>query len=140
MAQDKAIAAVIDDARALMDSMLEKGWKEVFVSDAAQSIFIAATDGGANPLLQPAAAPEPASAPVAVSQTITETALHVATLVTLPAVGTVLTAGDTMAMVSILDEPENWPTKTGGRVVAHLAAPGDLIEFGMAVVQLEVPA
>lgn len=137
--EKSAEVAAIDNARALIDGMLASDWKELHIASDGLEIFIARNGAGPNPMLggyavaEPAAS-APAEAPVA-SRDIT--APHVATLVSIVAVGTQVEAGAPLAVLSVLDEQENLAAPCAGRVVAHLAGTGDLVEFGTPLVRFE---
>lgn len=129
----------IDNARALMDGLLKSDWKELHVASDGLEVFIARDGAGPNPMLGEviAAAPVGAVPPVASAVAKEITAPHVATLVSLVAEGTEVQAGDSVAVLSVLDEEEDLPAPAAGRVTGLLAKAGDLVEFGTPLLQIE---
>lgn len=129
----------IDNARALMDGLLKSDWKELHVASDGLEVFIARDGAGPNPMLGEVVTAAPAtSAPPAVAAAVKEiTAPHVATLVSLVAEGTEVQAGDSVAVLSVLDEEEDLPAPAAGRVAGLLAQAGDLVEFGTPLLRIE---
>lgn len=133
---DPAVAA-INDARALLDTLLGSDWREIHVVSGETEIFIARNGAGANPMRAAPAAPiaDPArSLPPAVEKTVT--APHVATVVEAVSVGTRVEAGQTVATLHVLDEPIAVTAPGAGTVVRVDAAPGELLDFGAPLVTI----
>lgn len=129
--------AAIDNARALLATLLESGWSELHVVSGETKIFIARDGGRANPMREaPAASAEPA---VAGAMT-TVTAPHVATLVSAAAPGSSIEKGAVIATIAVLDEEEPVLAPVSGRVLAVHADPGALVEFKTPLVDLEESA
>lgn len=133
--KDPAIAA-IDDARALLDTLLTHGWQQLYLVSGDTEIFLARDGGGSNPMRMVAAAPV-VTAPAA--QAGPETAVpvpHVATLEQVLAVGTHVIVGQTVATVRVLDEQEDIIAPVSGTIVRVDAAPGALLEYGATLLSI----
>ncbi|MXP24696.1 hypothetical protein GRI39_01375 [Altererythrobacter indicus] len=128
-------AAAIDNARAFMDAMLQSDWLELHVATDDFELFIAREGGGPNPMFAGAELDE-VPAPAAAAKASAITAPHVATLVWAAQPGTNVAAGEALARISVLDEETDITAARGGRVVAVDAAPGELVEFGMTILQI----
>lgn len=133
--QKDPVAAVIDDARALIDALLATDWAEVHVTGTDFAIFIARDGGCANPMRAlPDFAAQPAAVPAGPFTTLS--AAQVATVDWIAAVGDRLEPGQAVARLSVLDEPQDLTAQRGGTVVQVHAAPGDLVEFGMPLAEV----
>ena len=131
---DVSIKAAIDDARALLDALLASDWRDIHVETGGTEIFIAREGGGANPMR---ASPEPAGEVSRKDKTtLTVTAPHVATLVSVAAIGSVVTQGDTVATIVVLDEQEAVPAPVSGRVATVHVEEGALIEFKTPILDI----
>jgi acetyl-CoA carboxylase biotin carboxyl carrier protein len=133
--RDEAALAV-DDARALIDALLASEYQELHVRGEGFEIFLARAGGGPNPMLAgveevPAQAAEPG---------LSITAPHVATIAWVAAEGTVLAAGDVLARLEVLGEESELLALQAGRVVRILARPGQLVEYGEPIAELDVQA
>lgn len=131
----KSVAAVIDDARALMDALLANDWSEVHVTGNDFEIFIAREGGGANPMLDPDLGDGQNEA-VAAGPARTLSAPHVATVEWVAAVGVRLEVGQTVVRLSVLDEVSELPAVAGCTVVRVHAVPGQMVEFGAPLVDV----
>ncbi|ETI63761.1 hypothetical protein C100_11320 [Sphingobium sp. C100] len=142
MTENNAAIAAIDDARALLDTLLTSGWQQLHVASGDTEIFLARKDGGINPMRVVAQRPAPAIAAPA-AQVGPETAVpapHVATLEHALAVGTHVTAGQTVATVRVLDEREDVAAPVSGMIVRVDAEPGALLEYGVTLLSIAVAA
>lgn len=130
----------INDARALLDTLLASGWQELHVVSGDTEIFLARQGGGANPM-RVAPAPVSVQAPVptqaapgavaiAPAAETVVTAPHVATLVDALAPGEAVKAGQTIATLRVLDETETVEAPVAGTIVRVEAAAGDLLDYG----------
>lgn len=127
-ARDPA-AAAIDDARALIDALLEHGWHETHVADGQTEIFVAREGGGPNPMRAPSDVPaDDAGTPS--ERLVPVTAPHVATVAWIAQAGAIVAAGDVVARIEVLGEHEEIAAPTAGRVTAGAAEIGTLIEYG----------
>ena len=134
------LATAIDDARALLDTLLASDWNDVHVVAGGTEIFIARRSGRANPLLaggETAAAAAPEQRATAREEV---RAPHVATLVEVVPVGTPVAAGDRVAVLRVLDDEQPLTAAVAGTVGATPAAPGALLDYGAPVVVLEIAA
>lgn len=145
IALDDNARKAIDNARALSVTMIDQGWGTVYVSSADCEVFLTRSEGKIDPLspaaVAPAAAPAAiAAAPVvpAAGPAVEVTAPHVATVVSLLAVGTAVQAGQAVATLRVLDETFEIVAAAAGTVEAHGAAVGDLAEFGGKLVTLRL--
>lgn len=134
-------AAAIDDLRALMGSFLEGDWTETHVIDARGEIFIAREGGGPNPLLAAEYEEAYESADDGFDPGVTGAlrdiaAPHVATLVTVLAVGDRVAVGAELARLSVLDEEEPFLAPWAGVVAEVCVSPGALVEHGTILVRL----
>lgn len=132
MSDDQLSRKAINDARALLDALLASDCHDIHVRSGDTEIFIAREGGRSNPML---------SAPVASSAATsayerTVTAPHVATVVSIAAGGTRLSAGDRLAVLDLLGEEVQVLAATAGVVGRHLADAGDLVEHDMPLAVL----
>jgi biotin carboxyl carrier protein len=119
----------INDARVMLETVLASGCRELFVRTDETEIFIAREGGRPNPMLS---AP-PTSSASAVFAERTIAAPHVATLASVAAQGTQLSAGDRMAVLLVLGDETEVFAPTAGMVGCHVAKAGDLVEYGMPI-------
>lgn len=137
--KDAAVRA-IDSARALLDTLLSSGLREIHLQSGDCEIFVARKGAGASPMRAAAPvapAPGAASAATAPQALTVDTEIrlpHVATLVSAAAVGARVVAGQTVATVQVLDEPEDLSAPVGGVIMRVSAQPGDLLDYGTAIV------
>jgi len=133
-------AQAIDDARALLETFLSSGWDEMHVVSGGTEIFLAQPRGGSNPMrMAPpvaAATPLPAVATPVAGPQFEVKAPHVATLVSVLAVGTQVAAGQGIATVRVLDEESELTASAAGTIVAVAAAPGDLLDYAAPVASI----
>ena len=140
-------AAAINDARALLQTLMASDWREVHVRSGEAEIFIARDGGGPNPMREPAptASAAPTAGPVsltearAVSDTVV-TAPHVATLMEALPAGSVVSAGQTVASLRVLDETETIAAPVSGIIVRLSAAVGDLVDFKAPILSIAMGA
>ncbi len=134
--------AAIQDARALLETMLAADWQEVHVVSGGTEIFLARPQGRANPMrVAPVAAPVAAvAAPVAQGKDVLVKAPHVATLVSCAAAGQSVAAGETIAVLRVLDEEIALSAARAGTVVGADAAAGALVEFDTPILTLREAA
>jgi len=144
IALDDTARRAIDNARALSVTMLDQGWGTVHVSSAECEIFLTRGEGKIDPL-SPAAAAPVAAAPVAVVEptaaaasapAVEITAPHVASVVSLLAVGTPVQSGQAVATLRVLEDTVEILATCAGTIQAHGAAAGELAEFGARLITL----
>lgn len=131
--------AAIHDARALLQTLMASDWREVHVRSGEAEIFIAREGGGANPMRAsaPIASVEPASPLAATSgSNVVVTAPHVATLTDALSVGTVVSAGQTVATLRVLDQTEAVEAPVAGAITSVSAAAGDLLDFKAPILSI----
>jgi len=131
--------AAINDARALLQTLMASDWREVHVRSGEAEIFIARQGGGANPMREPApmAAVEPASPVAAKSESnVVVTAPHVASLTEVLPVGTVVSAGQTVATLRVLDQSDAVEAPVAGVIASVDAAVGDLLDFKASILSI----
>lgn len=129
----------INNARALLDSLNASDWNELHVVSGDLEIFLARSGGRANPML----GRQPAAATAAAEQFGPETsvvAAHVATLVDAQPVGTVVSSGDTVATIRVLDEEAAVLAPHSGTVVRLDAVPGALLEYNTPILSIAAAA
>lgn len=128
-----SVAAAIDDARALLDTLVANGWRDAHVVCGDTEIFIARDGGQPNPLRQAVAA----SLHDEVQRPLVEVkSPHVATLVDTAPIGTRVVAGQAIATIRVLGEDETIAAPSGGEIAAISATVGALLEFGTPVLSL----
>ena len=142
IALDEAARKAIDTARGLSVTMIDQGWGTVYVSCADGEFFLSREAGKVDPLSPVAVAAAPvaaAPAPVAPAAVpaIEVKAPHVATIVSLAPVGSVVQAGQAIATVRVLDETIEVAAAAAGTVLAHVAQPGALAEYGNILLTLQ---
>lgn len=136
MNSDTPMDRAITDARALLDTLLTSDWQDMHVMSGDTEIFIARTGGRANPMRSASEPPaQPSPAPAAGPET-PMTAQHVATLVDVVPVGTVVQAGQKVATIRVLDEEEALIAPVAGHVTGSIPAEGALIEYGMTILRI----
>jgi acetyl-CoA carboxylase biotin carboxyl carrier protein len=132
------LQSAIDDARALLDTLLASDWQEIHVASGTTEIFIARDGGRPNPMRQAAVSPVAASggleAPEEQAQAVT--APHVATIVSLVAIGTQVDSGARIATIRVLDTEEVVAAPWAGTVTAIHADVGALVEFKTPILSL----
>lgn len=130
----------INDARALLDTLIASDWNDIHVVSGESEIFIAKTSGRANPMLErhDVAPAEPAASRAIVREEVR--APHVCTLVEVVPVGTRVSVGDRVAVLRVLDDEQPLLATLAGTVGAHPADVGGLLDFGAPVVVLELAA
>lgn len=140
--RDPALQA-INDARALLETLLSNGWQEMHVVSGDTEIFLACKSGGPNPMRAAAWTVASASRSTVVAAAAPETVVkapHVATLVDALPVGTTVTAGQAIATLQVLGESEAVEAPVSGTIVRHVAAAGELVDFGAPLVSIAVAA
>lgn len=137
----------IDDARALLDTLLSSGAQQIHLASGGTEIFIARAGAPASPMRMavparaPAAVPTPVPAAATISAVDVELRLpHVATLVSVLPVGTAVTAGQVVASIHVLDEPEDLTAPTSGTIVSVAAAAGALLDYGAVLMTIREAA
>lgn len=139
IALDDNARKAVDNARAFSVTMIEQGWGTVHVSSADCEVFLTRSEGRSDPLSPAAVAPAPVAAAVvapAAAPAIDVTAPHVATVVSLLAVGTVVQAGQAVATLRVLDETSEVAAAAAGTIEAHGITAGELAEYGTRLVTL----
>lgn len=130
--------AAINDARALLDALLANDWCDVHVSTGGTEIFIARERGRVNPMPATAASCARDSGE---GETISAvSAPHVATLVSVVPVGSVVAQGEIVARIAVLDEEEGLPAPVSGRVAMVHVEVGVLLEFKMPILDIGASA
>lgn len=137
--KDPVIAAV-DDARALLDTLLTSGWQQLHVASGDTEIFLVRDGGAANPMRAAAPAPIVATPAIQVGPETIVPVPHVATLERALAVGTQVTAGQAVATVRVLDEQEDIAAPISGTIVRVDAQPGSLLEYGATLLSIAAAA
>lgn len=123
------VAQAINDARALLDTLLASGWGEVHVVSGDTEIFIARQRGAPNPMrAAPPEAGSGATVPPAPERLVS--APHVATLVDALPLGTVVAVGDAIATLRVLEDREIVEAPVAGTIVRIDATIGSLLDYG----------
>ena len=129
--------ASFNDVRALMDTFVSQGWQSVVIR-SGDCEFLFSRDTLLERALPVAAASAvlaaaPAAAPVKLQAVL---APHVATLVEIAAVGSMIAKGGRVAVLSVLEERVEISARASGQVLGHKAAPGALVEFGQVLAEM----
>ena len=134
-APNKDVAA-IDDARALIDALLENGWQEVHICDGETEIFIARDGAGFNPMRGMSEPQLPPPTTVSDARKVIVSP-HVATVVWVQAAGTTVASGDPVARLSVLEDEEIISASKAARVIDVMVHSGTLVEYGSPLLELE---
>lgn len=135
--REDAVTQAVNDARALLASLLSSEWQEVHVVSGDTEIFIARHGAGANPM-RVSPPQEPIEA-IATGPELQMKAPHVATVVDTLPVGTSVSAGQKVATLRVLHEEEDVLSPTSGTIVRIDAAQGVLVQYDdplLALVQV----
>ena len=129
--------ASLGDARALLDTFVSQGWQSAVVR-LGDSEFLLSRDALLERALSVAAdSPALAAEPVAETTKLQSVvAPHVATVMEIAAVGSLVTKGETVAVLSVLEERVEIFAPASGRVVGHKSEPGALVEYGQILAEL----
>jgi biotin carboxyl carrier protein len=129
--------ASLNDARALLDTLVSQGWQSAVVRvgesefllsrDALLERGLPAEDAAEAPGAGPAAAP---------AQLQTISAPHVGTLAEIAAVGSMVTKGEMVAVLAVLGERFEISASASGQVLGHKAELGALVEYGQVLAEL----
>ncbi|WP_374414018.1 biotin/lipoyl-containing protein [Novosphingobium colocasiae] len=138
IAKDPA-AQAIDDARALLEALLTSGAQQIHLDSGGTEIYIARMGAAPSPMRARAAAALTAPA-ASLGAEVAIKAPHVATLVQVLGVGTQVTAGQAVATVHVLDEPEDIVSPVAGVITGIGAAAGDLLDYGTVVLTVREAA
>lgn len=117
---------IIENTRALLRLFEQSGRRDLYLRTGDYRLFIARNDGGENPMRAERAATDASQL----------TAPHVATLEWTAAVGTMLSTGDPVARLSLLDEIIELQSEHAGAVSSIDAETGQLLEYGDAILTL----
>ena len=128
--------ASLNDARALLDTLVSQGWQSAVVR-VGDSEFLLSRDALLERDIPTDAVGEAAVAPLAASpQLQTVSAPHIGTLVEIAAVGSVITKGGLVAVLAVLGERVEIFAPESGRVLGHKVEPGALVEYGQILAEL----
>ena len=132
------VVQAINDARALIESLLTSGFQDMHVVSGDAEIFLARAQGRANPMrARPAAvAPVAGTHATPLGAEVMVKAPHIATLGATAPVGSVVSAGDTIATLSVLDEDIALLAPIAGEIIATQASSGSLVEFDQPILTL----
>lgn len=112
--------------RALMAAFVKSPWRDLHVRSAEWEIFLAKTDGAANPMM---AAPRASDGP-------TLAAPHLGLFFATLARGTAFDAGAVIGQIELLGEREDIFADTAGRIDAVLVEDGALVEYKAPLLRL----
>lgn len=124
---EDAVTRAINDARALLSTLISSEWQELHVVSGDTEIFVARAGGGANPMRAPQLSEvieEPAAEPE-----LQVKAPHVATIVASLQVGTLVSTGQKVATLRVLDEEKDVLSPISGTIVRIDAELGALVEY-----------
>jgi acetyl-CoA carboxylase biotin carboxyl carrier protein len=133
-----SLQSAIDDARALLDTLLSSDWQDIHVVSGETEIFIAREGGRPNPMRRASTVAAPALVAEATGQDDVVTAPHVATIVEVLAIGTQVESGARVATIRVLDTEETVSAPHAGIVTAIHAETGVLVEFKAPILSLGV--
>jgi biotin carboxyl carrier protein len=139
-AEKDPVIAAVDDARALLDTLLTSGWRQLHVASGDTEIFLAHDGGAANPMRLVTPAPVVATPAAQAGLETVVPVPHVATLEQALAVGTQVIAGQAVATVRVLDEQQDIIAPTSGTIVRVDATPGALLEYGATLLSIAAAA
>lgn len=134
---EDAVTRAINDARALLSTLISSEWQELHVVSGDTEIFVARHGAGANPM-RAAQASDAVEAPAAGPE-LQMKAPHVATVIAALPVGTSVSAGQKVATLRVLDEEEDVLSPVSGTIVRIDAEGGALVEYDdplLSIVQL----
>ena len=129
--------ASLSDVRALMDTFTSQGWQSAVVR-VGDSEFLFSRD-----VLLERALPVAADSPALAAEPVAEAAKlqwvvapHVATLMEIAEVGSLVTKGEVVAVLSVLGERVEIFAPASGQVLGHKTEPGALVEYGQILAEL----
>ena len=128
--------ASLNDARALLDTLVSQGWQSAVVR-VGDSEFLLSRDALLERDFPADSVGEAAAAPLAAPpQLQTVSAPHIGTLVEIAAVGSTVARGEMVAVLTVLEERVEISAPTSGQVHGHKAQPGALVEYGQVLAEL----
>ena len=129
--------ASFNDVRALMDTFVSQGWQSVVIRSGDCEFLFSRDTLLERPLPVAAASAVLAAAPAAATVKLqTVLAPHVATLVEIAAVGSMIAKGGRVAVLSVLEERVEIFATASGHILEHKAEPGALVEYGQVLAEL----
>jgi biotin carboxyl carrier protein len=128
------MSSTIEEVRALLSSFVQSPWRDLHFRNGGWSLFMAKADGGANPML--ARAGQAVAAAVAALRDVT--APHLGIFSARVAAGTEVAAGTVIGQVDKLGEATDIVSDVAGRVAEVLLQDGDLAEYGVPLVRMEI--
>ena len=128
--------ASLNDARALLDTLVSQGWQSAVVR-VGDSEFLLSRDELLERDFPADAVGEAVAAPLAAPpQLQTVSAPHIGTLVEIAAVGSTVTKGGLVAVLTVLEERVEISASESGKVLGHKVQPGALVEYGGVLAEL----
>lgn len=116
------MSALIEETRALLAAFVRSPLRDLYVRIGGWEVFLARSDGAANPLTANA------------DQSVT--APHLGLFFAALKPGAEVTSDTVIGQLELLGEREDIVAGQAGRVTAVLPADGDLVEFGQPLVRL----
>jgi acetyl-CoA carboxylase biotin carboxyl carrier protein len=134
------VLVAINDARALIVTLLASDFNDMHVVSGETEIFLARPTGRANPMRARVApveiAPvEPAGGTPMGLETVVK-APHIATLCVAALPGSMVAAGEQIATLSVLNEEFAVLAPVAGQIIGIKAALGSLVEFDQPILLL----
>jgi biotin carboxyl carrier protein len=124
----------ITEIRALLMHFTRSGLKDMYIRSADLTVFMAQPDGADN-LMQMAAEQTAVATPEAA---VSVTAPHLGLFAPVCAVGDTVVAGQSIAMIDVLERYTEVTSPASGRVAVLPFAAGELVEFGEVVAEIGV--
>jgi biotin carboxyl carrier protein len=127
---------LLNDARALLDTLVSQGWKSAVVRVGDSELTLSRDallerDFPADTVGEVGGAPTAASPQLQIVS-----APHIGTLVEIAAVGSMITKGGVVAVLTVLEERVEICAPAAGQVHGHRAQPGALVEYGQPLAEL----
>lgn len=134
VAQTVGDAKAINDARALLATLVAGDTRDIYVRSGSTEIFIARQDGRPNPMR----AQKPNPTRHLDEQTLVADILapHVSNLIDMLVVGSVVASGDWVATVSVLDDEHQVFASTAGAVAESFSVKGAFLEYGSRILSI----
>ena len=129
--------ASLNDARALIDTLVSRGWQSAAVRVGNSEFLLSRDELLDRGLPLNVTAEAPGAAPTAApAQLQTVSAPHVGTLAEIAAVGSTVARGEMVAVLAVLGERVEIFAPESGRVIGHKVEPGALVEYGQILAEL----
>jgi acetyl-CoA carboxylase biotin carboxyl carrier protein len=120
-------AIVLENVRALLAAFARSPWRDLHLRTELAEVFIAKTNGGANPMVAQQADQHNVK---------TVRAPHIASMLSVLPNGTKIAAGDVVATIELLGAPIEIVSADAGTILSAEGFPGGLVEYDQPLVTL----